>query len=62
MSHGPEDVTSMLVDAEACFHQAIEVARRQGVKSWELVASLSLARLWQKQGKRIEARDMLQEI
>jgi len=53
---------SMLVDAEACFHQAIEIARRQGSKSSELLAALSLARLWQKQSKRIEARDMLKEI
>ena len=53
---------STRVDAEACFQQAIEVARRQRVKSWELRAALSLARLWQKQGKRTEARDMLKEI
>jgi tetratricopeptide (TPR) repeat protein len=53
---------SILVDAEACFQQAIEIARRQRAKSWELLAALSLARLWQKQGKRIEAREMLKEI
>ena len=48
--------------AEACFHRAIEIARRQRAKSWELRATLSLARLWQKQGKRMEARNMLKEI
>ncbi|HVQ38509.1 MAG TPA: hypothetical protein VMS31_13305, partial [Pyrinomonadaceae bacterium] len=53
---------SLRVAAEACFHQAIEIARRQRAKSWELHAALSLARLWQKQGKRMEARDMLTEI
>jgi len=49
-------------EAEACFHQAIEVARRQQAKSLELRATMSLSRLWQKQGKVEEARQMLQEI
>ena len=49
-------------EAEACFHKAIEIARRQGAKSLELRAVLSLARLWQKQGKKNEARQMLAEI
>jgi len=53
---------SIQVAAEACFHRAIEIARRQKAKSWELRAALSLARLWQKQGKRMEAREMLKEI
>ena len=42
--------------------QIREVARRQRAKSWELRAALSLARLWQKQGKRMEARDMLKKV
>ena len=48
--------------AEACFQQALDVARRQQAKSWELRAAMSLGRLWQKQGKRAEARDLLAPI
>jgi predicted ATPase len=48
--------------AESCFQHAIEVARRQQAKSWELRATVSLARLWQKQGRVEEARQMLAEI
>ena len=46
-------------EAEVFFQQAMEIARRQQAKSWELRAATSLARLWQKQGKTIEARDLL---
>ena len=46
----------MQPQAEACFQQALAVARRQQAKSWELRAAMSLARLWQQQGKRAEAR------
>lgn len=49
-------------DAEACFRQAIQVARRQEAKSWELRATVSLCRLWQQQGKREEARQLLAEV
>ena len=49
-------------EAEACFQQAIEVARRQGAKSLEFRAAMSLARLWQQQGKQHEARNALSEI
>jgi predicted ATPase len=49
-------------EAEACFHKAIEIARHQQAKSLELRAVMSLARLWQQQGKRDEARQMLAEI
>jgi DNA-binding winged helix-turn-helix (wHTH) protein/predicted ATPase len=48
--------------AEACFLKAIEIARRQSAKSLELRATVSLARLWQNQGKKEEARQMLAEI
>jgi predicted ATPase len=41
--------------AEAGFQQALEVARRQQAKSWELRTAMSLSRLWQQQGKRDEA-------
>ena len=47
------------VDAETCFHQAISIAQNQSAKSWELRASTSLARLWQSQRKRDEARELL---
>ena len=43
--------------AEACFQQALAIARRQQAKSWELRAAMSLSRLWQQQGKRAEAHD-----
>ena len=42
--------------AEACFQQALDVARHQQAKSLELRAAMSLSRLWQRQGKRAEAR------
>jgi predicted ATPase/DNA-binding SARP family transcriptional activator len=48
--------------AEACFQGAIEVARQQNAKSWELRATVSLCRLWKAQGKREEARQMLEGI
>jgi predicted ATPase len=50
------------VEAEACLHQAIEVARRQSAKSWELRSATSLVRLWQTQGRMDEARQTLAEI
>ena len=46
-------------DAETCFHHAIAIAQNQQAKSWELRAAISLARLWQQQGKRQEAYDLL---
>jgi tetratricopeptide (TPR) repeat protein len=49
-------------EAEACFHQAIEIARRQQAKSLELRAVMSLSRLWQKQGKTKQAHMMLADI
>jgi predicted ATPase len=48
--------------AEACFQQALDVARRQGARSWELRVAVSLSRLWQKQGKRAEAHALLAPI
>ena len=49
-------------EAEACFLRAIDIARKQQAKSLELRAATSLARLWQQQGKKAEARQMLAEI
>jgi predicted ATPase len=48
--------------AAACFQHALDVARRQQAKAWELRAATSLARLWQRQGKRAEARELLSDI
>jgi predicted ATPase len=48
-----------LPQAAACFHQALDVARRQQARALELRAALSLSRLWQQQGKRVEARALL---
>ena len=48
--------------AEACFQQALTVARRQQAKSWELRGAMSLSRLWQQQGKRDKARQLLAPI
>jgi predicted ATPase len=50
------------VEAEACFQQALTLARRQQAKSWELRAAMSLSRLWQQQGKRQEVHDLLVPI
>ena len=49
-------------EAEACFQQALDVARRQEAKSLELRAAMSLARLWQQQGKHAAAYDLLAPI
>ena len=49
-------------EAEACFHQALDVSCRQQAKSWELRAAISLSRLWQQQGKRAEAYTLLAPI
>jgi class 3 adenylate cyclase/predicted ATPase len=49
-------------DAELAFRHAIEIARRQNTRSWELRASASLARLLSRQGKRNEARQMLAPV
>ena len=50
------------IEAETCFHQALNVARHQQAKSWELRAATSLARLWQSQGKRQEAYELLAPV
>ena len=53
---------SNVAEARACFERAIEIARKQSAKSWELRATMSLARLLATQGRREEARAMLAEI
>ena len=49
-------------EAEACFRQAIDIARRQQAKLWELRAATSLAQLWQQQGQKMEAYKLLSYI
>ena len=49
-------------EAEACFHQAIDIARRQQAKTPELRATICLSRLWQQQGKPNDARQRLDVI
>jgi class 3 adenylate cyclase/predicted ATPase len=49
-------------EAEGCFWQALDTARRQQAKSLELRAVMSLSRLWQQQGKHGKARQMLADI
>ena len=56
--HAPDAVQG----SEACFHHALAVARHQQAKSLELRAAMSLSRLWQRQGKRAEARELLAPI
>jgi predicted ATPase len=48
--------------AEACFRQALNLASCQQAKALELRAAMSLARLWQSQGKRQEAYDVLAPV
>src|SRR5215813_2159047 len=50
------------VEAESSFHHALEIARSQQAKSFELRAATSLARLWDQQGKRQEAHDLLTPV
>ena len=49
-------------EAEECFQQAMDVACRQQAKSWELRAAISLSRLWEQQGKRHDARELLAPV
>lgn len=49
-------------DAEACFREAVEVARQQQARSWELRAAVDLSRVLQQRGEQKEAHDVLQEI
>ena len=49
-------------EAQACFQHALDVARAQQARSFELRAATSLARLWQQQGKCAEAYQLLAEL
>jgi len=48
--------------AETCFQQALTIARHQHAQSLELRAAMSLARLWQQQGKRADAHELLAPV
>ena len=48
--------------AQACFERAISTARQQQAKSWELRATISLARLWRDQGQVQQARELLAPV
>jgi len=48
--------------ADACFQQALAIARQQQARSWALRAALSLSRLWQQQGKRAAAHALLAPV
>ena len=54
--------TKQQSEVQACFKRALAIARGQQAKSLELRAAMSLSHLWQQQGKRDEARDLLAPI
>jgi len=62
LQHVISEVQQEELTAEECFQRALAVARHQQAKSWELRAAISLARLWQRQGKRAEAHELLAPI
>jgi DNA-binding winged helix-turn-helix (wHTH) protein/tetratricopeptide (TPR) repeat protein len=57
---GPDSSSSAA--AEHCFEQALTLARNRQVRWWELRAAMSLARLWQHQGRHAEAYELLAPI
>jgi tetratricopeptide (TPR) repeat protein len=61
-SKNPSLKSKIEEEAEGYFWKAIKIAGRQSAKSLELRAVMSLSRLWQKQGKKAEARRLLAEI
>jgi predicted ATPase len=49
-------------EAEDCFQQALTISRKQHAKSWELRAAMSMGRLWQRQGRLVEARELVAPV
>ncbi len=62
MTETPHQAANPQAEAEACFHKAIDIARKQQAKSLELRAVMSLSRLWQQQDKKAEAHEVLAEV
>src|SRR5262249_19644369 len=58
LAKAPDEAAS----AEGCFQVALATARRQQSRAWELRATMSLARLWKRQGRVAEARTALAAI
>ena len=56
---GDKVIAQTEIDAQTCFRQALDIAHRQRAKSLELRAAMSLSRLWQRQGKKTVACQML---
>ena len=61
-SPGQTPTPARVAEAEACFEQALELARQREARAWELRAATSLARLWQQQGRREAARALLAPV
>ena len=57
-----QSYTPRAAEAEGCLQQALTIARQQQVRALELRAAMSLSRLWQRQGRGAEARQLLIEI
>jgi predicted ATPase len=51
-----------LEQAQACYEKALETARKQQAKAWELRAAIALARLWRRQGRREKIRDLIAPV
>ena len=62
MHDGVSQKPSIAEYVPPCFLKAIEIARRHKAKSFELRATISLARLWQETGKETEAKRKLAKI
>jgi predicted ATPase len=60
--HGGSEAREAESRAEACFQRAIDVARAQAARALELRGATSLAYLWHRQGRRNEARDLLEPV
>ena len=56
------DGTAGAAQAEANFTRALDLAREQGARWWELCAAVSLARLWHSEGKTAPARELLAPV
>jgi tetratricopeptide (TPR) repeat protein len=60
--HLPATRTALIAEIEACFRQALDIARRQEAKSWELRAAINLSHLLLQQGQRAAAHQLLIQV